>query len=500
MNATVRILLLGFALLLCPSPASSGESAGEVGSSTVSLTVLQSILLSLENNETLAVERYGPEITETFVVEEDAVFDSVLGIDWSSSETRGQRTSGVGEFTSVKSRNRSTSVGISKDTPMGIGVDLDATVNTRSSNVYTQLYSTRLGAVLTVPLMEGLGRDINLVGVRQAEKDLELSRQELDGFVLALAAQVEERYWNLFLAREELRIQQASLELARRQLEETQDRIEVGEIAEIELAASEGEVALREEDVIDAESAVEKASLRLIRLLNPESNAMWSLEIELLNEPGSEPLDLGPVESHIDAALGNRPDLHQARIQLEKRELTIVRTRNGLLPRLDFFINLGRTGYARSFDNSISGLEEDNFDVTGGFIFQRPFGQRAEQARHRRAQLRKSEAEAALTNLEQLIELDVRTALVEVERTTRQISATRVATRLQEAKYQAEREKFRVGKSTNLLVLTAQRDLIRSQLDEILAEVDRRKALVELYRAEGILLDMHNIVLPGEEG
>ncbi len=499
MKANLKTHLALFTVFLSAFQAASDNGSGDIESATISLRVLDSILMSLENNNALAVERYGPEIMETFTTQEEAVFDPVLAADWSKSETRGQRTSGVGEFTGVISHHQSTSVGVSKTTPLGVDIDLDAAVNTRSSNVYRQLFSTRLGVGLTVPLMQGLGTDVNLVGVRQAEKDLELSRQELDGFVLELTAQVEESYWNLFLAREELKIQVASLELAQRQLEETRDRIEVGEIAEIELAASEGEVALREEDVINAESAVEKARLQLIRLLNPTAADAWSKTIDLLDEPGREKLNLGPVDQHVDVAFDNRPDLHEAQIQLEKRQLEIVRTRNGLLPRLDFFISLGRTGYARSFDDSLRSLEDNNFDATGGFMFQRAFGRRADRARDRRAHLRQAEAEAALENLEQLIELDVRTAYVEVERTTRQIAATQVATRLQEAKYLAEQEKFRVGKSTNLLVLTAQRDLTGSQLDEIRAEVDRRKALVELYRAEGILLDVHNIVLPSNE-
>lgn len=485
-------------LVFLPFGMAWADAGPMINSSTLSLTVRDSILLALGNNRSLAVERYGPEIAQTFVVEEETFFDPSLLAQWSAFENRGQRTSGVGEFLEVMSRRRTTSVGISKSTPLGLQIDLEASTTKRGSNVYAKLISTRLGATLTLPLLEGLGTEVNLVGVHQAERDVDLSRHELRGFVLALAAQVEENYWDLLLAKEELTIRLGSLDLAQQQLAETKDRIEVGDVAEIELAAAEGEVALREEAVIDARSTLEKTTLQLLRSLNPPLDDFWSLMIDLLDGPAMEEMRLGPVKEHVTVALETRPDLNQARVQVERQELQLVRTRNGLLPRLDFFITLGRTGYARSFDDTIRGLEDNNFDVTGGFIFEYPYGNRADRARHRRANLRVDEVRAALSNFEQLIELDVRTAYIEVERTTQQIAATHAATRLQEAKYRAEVEKFRVGKSTNLLVLVAQRDLIQSQLDEVRAQINRRKALMEIYRAEGTLLDRHRIVMPSE--
>ncbi|HPA44428.1 MAG TPA: TolC family protein [bacterium] len=494
----VILSLLSGLLLAISIPCISAPVAGEIASATLTLTVTNSILMALENNRALAVERYGPDILESFVTEEEASFDPSLQAQWSSSETHGQRTSGVGEFTTVESIQRTTTVDINKRTTRGWDVGLEASAGSRSSNVYRRMFSTRLGVSLNVPLMEAAGKEVNLVGVRQAQQDTEISRQELRGFVLELAAQVEENYWDLVLAREELNIHLTSLDLARQQMEETQARIEVGDLPEIDIAAAEGEVALRDEDVIDAESTIQKTTLLLLRSLNPPMENLWSLPIDLVDTPNREEPILGDIQEQIRIALENRPDLNQAHLELERNELEIVRTRNGLLPKLDFFITLGRTGYARTFDDSVRGLEDPNFELLGGFLFEHPLGNRADHARHRRADLRVEESKAALQNLEQLIELDVRTAYVEVERTGRQIQATQTATRLQEAKHTAEVEKFRVGKSTNLLVLVAQRDLIQSNLDEVRARIQQRKALVDLYRSEGILLDRRDIVIPSD--
>jgi outer membrane protein TolC len=96
-----------------------------------------------------------------------------------------------------------------------------------------------------------------------------------------------------------------------------------------------------------------------------------------------------------------------------------------------------------------------------------------------------------------LVEVDVRTAYLEIARSQEQVVATAATRKLQEEKLRVETEKFRLGKSTSLLVAQAQRDLVSSQLDEIQAVVNYLKAIVELYRLEGSLLERRGIAGPG---
>ena len=61
----------------------------------------------------------------------------------------------------------------------------------------------------------------------------------------------------------------------------------------------------------------------------------------------------------------------------------------------------------------------------------------------------------------------------------------------------AETEKFRVGKSTSLLVAQAQRDLLASQINQVQAVVAYLKSLINLHLQEGALLERRGIVAPG---
>jgi outer membrane protein TolC len=234
-------------------------------------------------------------------------------------------------------------------------------------------------------------------------------------------------------------------------------------------------------------------------LLNPPGSSLWDREIILLVQPTLPKVELEDVETHAGVALRMRPDLNQARLSLRIDELQVVKTKNGLLPVMDLFITLGKTGYADSFGSSISNITDDYYDLSAAIRFEYPFRNRDAEARYERSLWRREQAVGAVENLAQLVELDVRTAYVDVNREKEQIKATRATRQSQEENLRVETEKFRVGRSTNFLVAQAQRDLLLSQLTEVQAIANYLKAIVELYRLEGSLLERYGILVPGRE-
>jgi len=322
---------------------------------------------------------------------------------------------------------------------------------------------------------------------------------ELRGFAESLIALTEQTYWDYALAQQQIEIVAVSLELAEQQLRETQERVKIGRLAEIELAAVKAEIALRRVALIDARNILATTRLRLLRLLNVPGKDLWDREIIIRDRPIVPDVILDEVESHVEVALLWRPDLNQARLGVKRGDLEIVKTKNGLLPVMDLFITLGKTGYADSFGSSVSDLDGNGYDLSGELILAYPLFNRDAKARHQRAMLSRDQAMEAVDNLAQLIEVDVRTAYIEVGRTEEQVVATAAARELQEEKVRAETEKFRVGKSTGFLVAAAQRDLLNTQISEIQAVVAFLKALVDLYRLDGSLLERLHISAPGRK-
>ncbi len=466
----------------------------------IEITVKDSILLALENNRSLSVERLNPPIVRTFEDQERAVFDPVLGGGMSGSHTRGkQQSRTTGQISDFKSSSTGADLGISQFFPTGTTAGVDLSTDRTWLDTFSDQHVTRAGLTVTQALLRGIGIKVNLATLRQARLDTLVSQYELRGFSEFLIGQVEETYWDYALAKRQIEIYTVSLKLAGQQLRETEERIKIGKLAEIELAAAQAEVSLRREALINARGTLATTHLQLLRLLNPPSVDLWKREIVLLDLPAVPDVKLDDVDTHVQVALRMRPDLNQAKLGVQRGDLEIIKTRNGLLPKMDLFITLGKSGYADSFGDSVSDLDGKSYDMFAGIRVEYPLGNRAAHARHRRATIKREQVEEAIHNLVQIIQVDVRSAYIGVNRAKEQVAATASTRKLQEEKMRAETEKFRVGRSTTLLVAQAQRDLVASQISEIKAVMNYLKALVELYRLEGSLLERRGIEAPGRE-
>ena len=460
------------------------------------ISIEEAILVALENNRGFQVERLKPQIRRTYEIEERAAFDPTLSAEYSISRDYIEwESEATGETTIKDTRQTDAEVEISEFLPTGTDIKVELTTDLTDSNTSTDLNSTRGGITITQALLRGLGPNVNLATLRQARLDTLVSQYELRGFAESLVAEVEKTCWDYILAKRRIAIFAGSLELAEDQLRETQERIRIGKLAGVELYAAQAEVARRREALINAKSNLALTRLGLQRLLNLE----WDCDISVADKPIVPDVNLDDVADHVQVALRWRPEINQARLGIKRGDLEIAKTKNGLLPVIDLFITMGRTGYADSFRGSMDDLDGESYDIAGGITFEYPINRRAAMAEHQRSTLSRQKSEEALLNLIQLIEVDVRSAFIEINRAKEQVTATAATRKLQEESLRAETEKFRVGKSTTLLVAQAQRDLVTSQIAEIEVIMTYLQALTELYRLEGSLLERRGIAAPGRE-
>lgn len=464
------------------------------------LTVEQAVLSALKGNRALVVEQFNPVIAGTFVDTERAVFDPVFFARGSLERDRDRSFDDIRDrFYSIDGRESIVSAGIAKRLPTGTDISLDLTLQT--SNYDNDRYSdeARAGLSLTQALLRDFGVAANLAGVRQAEAGALASAYNLRGFTENLVAAVENNYWGYALALRQVEIFQESFQLAQKQLQNVRTRIAVGQIAETEETVVNAELALRRQQLIDARSQREQARLTLLRLLNPPSADGWDRQITLSDDTLVPKIRIGSVFEHEALAIKLRPDLNEARLQARRGELETVMTANGLLPRLDLFVNLAKTGYSQSFANSFSDLDGPGYDFIVGLDFELPVGNRAAEALDRRSRATYQQALQSVENLKQLISLDVRKALLEVERSLQQIEASASRRVLQEEVVRAETVRFSVGTATALDVARVQRDLLESRINEVEAIVNYRQAIINLYLQDGTLLLRRGIKGPGAE-
>jgi len=461
------------------------------------LRLTDAVVMAMENNPAFLVSKFGPALQRTQEDVARAAFDPVLTGELSHEQTRSELTTDGQAEDTTKDRANSGQIALTQSLPTGTTFELGVDGTLTDEDITgddSDSRSTAYGITISQSLLQGRGTDVNLATLRQAELETRISKYELQAVSESLVSQVENAYWDLILAEQSIDIYEQSLEISKQQADEIEERIRVGAVADTELAAAKAETAVRRESLINAQSDLEKARLQLLRLLSPNGMDPWTRDIAATEDPSVKVVPLEAVTTHVTAGLNQRPEIKQALLEVEKEDLEVIRTRNGLLPKLDLFVRLGNSSYANSFS---SAADEDGDDTawTIGVQVEYALGRRAEKAKHQYTQLSVLQTRHALENMKQLAQLDIRTAYVEVKRSSEQINASAATRQLREEVLRTEEEKFRVGTSTALLVSQARRDLVTSQIAEVEAVIAYRKALLELYRTEGTLLKRRGIAV-----
>lgn len=515
-------------------------------SGPVALTRDGAILTSLLNNRRIEVARSGPEIDETFIDENRAVFDPRLLAQLSrgrgSRQSFGFSSSGSSGSFSTGSTSGAKAVTLSSVNELlqrvqALNRSIDALNGGSSSTVVgnsasievqqylptgTLLFLTGAGARLdnnpngdesrhswtagiSQPLLRGAGTDTNLAALRQAKNVAAQSEYEFRGTVLDVVRQTERAYWELVLAKEVLGIRELGVRLAEEQMNREQELQSVGKALNGDVMSAQAERSARQADLVDAQAAMKTQAIELIRLMHPESTPRWELAFD--PKDGAEVVEVQtqPQESE-HLALQYRPELAQARLTLANLELDVVRARNGKLPQLNLVgeyedASGGRSSASSGSSTSTSGGDDDTYSV--GLQFETALFNRAERARFRRAQLSQERGSDYIAQLEEEIAAEVRQALVEVSRQWERLAATAQAVLSRNEAVRVIQGRHEVGKATNLDVLQVQRDYIQSQVDDATARVRYIESLTELYAAEGTLLERRGISmaeLTGRDG
>ncbi len=468
---------------------------------SIRLSLEQALIVALQRNRELQVERLEPVIRSAQEMIEAGEYDPELYASADYSEEKSTETArSTGERFDVEGESIDAVAGLAWRFPTGTDLDAGVTYELTNSDRTPEQQAARFGVTVTQALLRGFGLHSNLVDVRRARLDTRISQYRFRGFVEALAAETETAYWEYVLAAEEIAIYERSLEIARRRLEDIMLRIEVGDMPRNAAAAARAEAALREQALIDTKSVLEEKRLRLLRLVNARNDELFEVEVIPASPPETVCVPIADLPDRLNYAETRRPDLNEARLLFSRNELEVIRTRNGLLPKMDLFIDLGKTGYAESFSEAFKSMDGDTYELTAGLRFALSPRNRQASGRHIAARASRKQALEALENLRHIVQMDVRLAVNEVERTRLRIDAVSVTRELQKQALAAEEERFSVGESTSLLVAQAQRDLLESEIELMEAVVNYRIALVQLYLAEGTLLDRRGIRVNGLPG
>jgi outer membrane protein TolC len=491
------ISLARFVQAARPAPASEGPPP-------LQLSLKESIVIALKNNLDIAIEALTPRARDQDIVFERAAFDPKAFLELDRNEAREPTKSALSGAGVVATDNWDANGGVRQTIQTGGNYELRLNNNRFNTNsAFAQppgginpSFKSSLTVTFTQPLLRNFGVDVNTTKLRIAQTNRELSGQQFRLKVNDIATQVQNNYWELVFAIENLEVQRRSLRLAEELVALNKARVRAGVAAPVEVTQAEADAAARQQDVIVAEKQVKDAEDQLKLVLNlGRDEAEWAqpiLPTDMPTAAGAAP-DLGQA---VKDALEKRPELQTARLDIQNKTLSLRLAKNQLLPDLKLVGSVGLNGVDNTYGNDLGRLTSTDFtSYSAALSLEIPLGNRAARASYTKARLEAEQSLLGQRSLERKVVVDVREATRRVEADMRRIGANKAARLLAEEQLRVEEKRLQAGVSTTFNVLRLQRDLAVAQANEIRAVADYNKSLANLERARGAVLERHDLTL-----
>jgi outer membrane protein TolC len=450
----------------------------------VELTLEEARAAALTNNLDLKFHLVGPSIAEQTLDEERAKFE------WTFFGSAGySRSEQDDEGNTVSVQSYETGVAIPLTTGGSLRAGLPFSRADTSLDNVGGVAEAAVSVSYVQSLLRGAGTRVNTHSIRIATYQKDITDVYTKLSAIAILANVDIVYWQLYAARRELDVRREQYKLAEDQLDHARRKVGAGAAAKIEIVRAEAGLAGRLEDVINAETSVRDRERDLKRILNREDLPL-SVEIDII--PTSEPDPIGldlDAEAIAAMALDNRMEMVELEFQLAVDDLNIELARNRTLPDVSFDYRYAAGSESGSLGGALGDIGTGSLqDHAVGISAVIPLGNRAAQARYRRARLEKVRNRIDQERLRQSIRQEVYNAVDELRQNWRRILAAEQGVVTAYRDYKVEQSQFTLGKSTSTFVLQSASRLADAQSRRIRAFAEYEIAQVRLARATGTLL------------
>jgi outer membrane protein TolC len=480
------------------------------------LTLKEAIFTALKNNLNLQISMIDAENSQNAVKIFNGEFIPSLGIDFSTDENNTPSTGVLDGAAVVKNKNLRLNLTLSQKLTIGGTLNVQLSNSRRESNsTYSTVnpsLSSYLYFSLDQPLLKGFGtlaakRNIYIALTDQKKSEALLKQEILERIYL-----VENAYWNLVYAYQNLDTMKVSLKRSQDLLKQNQIKVKVGAAARIDILDAEANVAADESYLLQAEQDIQNAGEELKRMLNMSAVGQAIIPTD---RPEVKKIDLD-FNAFLLEALENRPDIHQAKLDLKRYKIDVRYARNQMLPDLQLSASYYTTGTGGdqlitegdifSGDYKVIGVIKkdvwESMKDTFSNLYKNysislrlnvPLSFSREKAELARAKLQLKRAFLALKNTENTVYSDVNLAIRSIESNLKLVEAQEIRLDLENRKLKAEERKLSVGLSANYDVIQKQRDYVQAQTNHLNALRTYNMAIADLNRKLGRTFKAYDI-------
>lgn len=481
MRTLIFFLISQVVILSLPAFCMAGDTAPD----GVKLTLADAVQQALANNLGLQLQKDDVAAAEGAKEAAEGEFDILAKAEGGAASK--ELTPLVPEA-SEKDETAQWLVGLEKK--YITGTEVSVTWNnsryaaTPASPLLDPAYNSGLTVGVRQPLLQGFGIDRQTAQIRASEKNLAAASYLVGSEAANLAAKVKGAYWNLVFAWQDKSVKELSLALARKLLDETEDKIGAGKLAEVDIYQPRSEIARREENLILADRTIGLYEDELKLLLNSKD---WLSPYIPADLPPTAPIapDGRAIEEN---ALKSRPDLKAAELSIDAARIREEVALDNIRPNLALVGLVGQGGTDEAYGDTLSdAVDSPETEWQAGLTLSLPLQNNGAKGLYRQAGAAHSKAKNSARQLRLEVQKSVRTTVRDVQLAIKAMEATKKTSLATRKRLEAEQAKFDVGRSTTFDVLTAQDAYSQALSQEKRSEVAYALALAELDRIQGLV-------------
>ena len=490
--------LLAMSLILAGASVAALAQTNAPGVQKMSLD--DCIQSALEKNLDMRIARYNPPLSLTDLQAAYAGYNPNFSFSGQHgfSESGGGFNPAIGTVPSTTTDQNSFNTSLGGLTPWGLNYNMSGNLQEAfgrgAQGAATAPFDIASGGTsisLSQPLLKNFWIDSTRFNIKVAKNRIKYTELGLKQTIMTIVTTLEQAYYDLIYARENVTVQEKAVELATQLEVENRKRVEVGSLAPLDQLQAEAQAASTRAILIAAKGALVIQQNTVKQLITDNYAAMEPIDLQP-TAPLSAPVQVFDRQISWSKGLSERPDLLQAKLDIERQGVTLKYNFNQLFPELDM---TGAYGYGAGGQgiseysqalSQIGGLEQPAWSFGAKMTY--PLGNTGARATYKRSKLTMEQYMLTLKKLEQTIIITIDNDIVQARSSYHQVGATRSAREYAAEALAAEQKKLENGKSTTYTVLQMQRDLTTARGTEIQALATYNKALAQLSLDEGTTL------------
>ncbi len=305
---------------------------------------------------------------------------------------------------------------------------------------------------------------------------------DLRSVINSAILEVRTRFYNVLLAREQIKVQEENVKLLEEQLQNARNRFEAGSVSNFEVLRAEVELANAKPQLIRARNSFRTSTDQLRQSLG-YSNATKENVRRIPEFVGT--LEFTPssydLQASLDIARLNRPELLRSAKLVQAQERNIDLARAGYRPSVDLV-----GSYGRYKDNSSDNFNDSRDGWTVGVQSTWAiFDGRATAGRVAQARSQYRQSGLLLSEQTLAVEVEVRSALSSLQEAAELAEAAVKVVGQAEESLRLANARYGAGSATQLDVLQAQVSLTQARDNQLQANYSYNVALANLRRALG---------------